>query len=288
MLNVNGQSVGNRGARELAEALQCNTNLVVLFLDNNEITASGMKVLAPAIASHPALEFVYLSYNAIGCGGAVALAAALRENSSSSKLQVLKLSDCGIGLTGARALAEALPASLHTLTLDGNHIQTAGATAFAEALKKNAALKHLHLRHNKLNLEATQRAFCKVLSDNNQTLCELLLEEEENHAADKQSARELQFWCALNGTGRRSFGDTTVSAKLWPRVLSKAGMIQSSVLFSVIASRPDLLTSEQQKKKAGDNRAEATRKEDVVTCYSCTSSTLETKAEATRKKQTTA
>ncbi|KAL3941680.1 MAG: hypothetical protein SGBAC_003993 [Bacillariaceae sp.] len=100
----------------------------------------------------------------VGDGGAAALSAAIRSIASKKNkdaaavvvFDVLNLSACGIGDTGAEALAIALedhPSSVKHLILSNNHITDEGAAILGRALTaskdKSGRLESLDLSHNK-------------------------------------------------------------------------------------------------------------------------------------------
>lgn len=96
----------------------------------------------------------------IGDAGAAALSAAIRSIASKKEditvFDVLNLSACGIGDTGAEALAIALedhPSSVKHLILSNNHISDEGAAILGRALasskKASGRLESLDLSHNK-------------------------------------------------------------------------------------------------------------------------------------------
>ena len=70
------------GAIELAEALETNTTLTDLILDNNKIGDEGAKAIAEALKTNTTLINLKLSTNIIGDEGANALAEALKTNTT--------------------------------------------------------------------------------------------------------------------------------------------------------------------------------------------------------------
>ena len=135
------------GAIELAEALETNTTLTDLILDNNKIGDEGAKAIAEALKTNTTLINLKLSTNIIGDEGAYALAEALKTNTT---LTDLILDNNKIGDEGAKAIAEALKTNttLINLKLSTNIIGDEGANALAEALKTNTTTK-LNLDNNR-------------------------------------------------------------------------------------------------------------------------------------------
>ena len=88
----------------------------------------------------------------MGDEGARAIATILHGDRANHKLQALDLWECGIGASGAEALARALHRNrgLRTLELRGNRIGDAGAVALADAMPHNGALSTLDLIGNEI------------------------------------------------------------------------------------------------------------------------------------------
>mmetsp|Transcript_9622 Transcript_9622/g.28154 ORF Transcript_9622/g.28154 Transcript_9622/m.28154 type:complete len:501 (-) Transcript_9622:46-1548(-) len=148
-LDLQGNDVGNEGARALAKALPGSRSLTALSLPANSIRASGAGALAEALRVNHALRDLNLRYNDVGDGGAVSLAEALPHN---KVLRNLVLSGNGIRDEGAQALADALTRNqaLRNLDLQGNEIGDEGALALAEALPHNQTLQDFRLGDNRV------------------------------------------------------------------------------------------------------------------------------------------
>jgi len=110
----------------------------------------------------------------VGDAGAAALSAAIRSIASKNKdtvvFDVLNLSACGIGDTGAEALAIALedhPSSVKHLILSNNHITDEGAAILGRALassKDNSRrLESLDLSYNKEIGDAGARELARTI-----------------------------------------------------------------------------------------------------------------------------
>lgn len=101
--------------------------LRVLNLDDNKITAAGVRLLteSPLLATLTKLE---LSRNKIGEKGV----AALVNSPGVKNLRTLEVSDCSLGLAGITAIAESPHlANLCELDIHGNKLDLAGARALA-------------------------------------------------------------------------------------------------------------------------------------------------------------
>ena len=131
-----GQSLGEAGARAIAERL---TSLTTLDLGDNNIGEAGARTIAERLTGRTTLN---LRYNNIGEAGARAIAERL------TGLTTLNLRYNNIGEAGARAIAERLT-GLTTLNLWYNNIGEAGARAIAERL---TGLTTLNLKNNAIGL----------------------------------------------------------------------------------------------------------------------------------------
>jgi hypothetical protein len=173
------------------------TPLVALWLEGNEIYASGAKALRTVLPVSPRLKYLYLSNNHIGNAGTAALIPIAFQ-----QLEVCNLSDNDVGFDGALVIADSLMTMnkigndgdddrnqdakssatgisvVKSLILDNNRLGEEGAKAIATSLRHNKTLNHLDLRYNRIGVDG-MRAFRDVLKDKgNTTLKYLLLEEE--------------------------------------------------------------------------------------------------------------
>ena len=74
-----GAQIGDKDARAIAEALQTNSKLTHLDLENNDIGVDGATEIEKALTGNTTLTTLYLPYNNIGVEGARAIAGALKE-----------------------------------------------------------------------------------------------------------------------------------------------------------------------------------------------------------------
>lgn len=156
---LSGNRLGDVAASALASALPTCDSLDRLLLDRNCIGANGARALAKKLPRSAVRELVLGSDgggNPLGGEGAKAFADALNddraraESDRENRLGSLSLDDCNIGLSGARALADALPFSaLSTLSLARNGMLEEGAEAILEKLP--ACMTSLDLAGNQLS-----------------------------------------------------------------------------------------------------------------------------------------
>jgi hypothetical protein len=162
-----GEHIGDEGAASLANALGSGgaARLKLLDLWSNGIGPNGAAALAKALETNTALQKLYLNENPIGPQGASSLARVLINNRA---LQSLWISRCNVGDAGADAIAGALPRArrLEALDLWGNGITSIGGKAIAAALHNNHnPLRTLELRDNPMGDE-TARAFAEMMPKN--------------------------------------------------------------------------------------------------------------------------
>jgi Ran GTPase-activating protein (RanGAP) involved in mRNA processing and transport len=79
-LNLYYNSIGDDGAKAIAEALKDNTVLTTLYLGYNSIGDDGAKAIAEALKVNTVLTSLDLRSNLIGDDGAKAIAEALKDN----------------------------------------------------------------------------------------------------------------------------------------------------------------------------------------------------------------
>lgn len=149
-------------------------------LAGDRLTNTDVQALVAAVLSTGTpVKALYLWYNSITDEGVVALSQLFQDTDSyRCALEVLDLRGNGVGVAGARVLAEALitsrNATLATLNLNGNPIGDAGGIALAEWLQTSSAVQQLDLGNTELETGAVV-ALCTVLRDNH-TLRDLNIE----------------------------------------------------------------------------------------------------------------
>jgi len=137
-------AIDKPGILELAKALETNSALKTLVLDNNSIDDAGAMALAKALETNSALTGLRLRGNSIGDVGMQALVEAL--------VKALEKKNARTILCTLQTIADVLETNntLMKLDLNDRRIGDAGAQALAEALKTNEALTELYLSDNSI------------------------------------------------------------------------------------------------------------------------------------------
>jgi hypothetical protein len=135
-LSLNNNKLGDAGGCALAMALQTNTTLTQLDLDVNELGAESSKAMGEALKMNTTLTQLSLNSNQLGDAGGCALAMALQTNTT---LTQLSLGGNELGDEGGMALADALSGrTMHWLDLSSNRISSSTWDAIAMAASKGA------------------------------------------------------------------------------------------------------------------------------------------------------
>lgn len=151
ILNLCGERIYKDGAASLAAAIQANTYLEWLDLQDSNIGDEGAAILAADVLeqNYSTIKKLNLHGNKIGNNGATALATALKINTS---LWELDLCFNFINDEGVSMLAKALTTNttLRVLRLEGNRIGERGATILFEAVQANlkSSLETIELSGN--------------------------------------------------------------------------------------------------------------------------------------------
>lgn len=146
-------SIGDGGAKTLANELEGNSRLKLLFLWGNNIGPAGADALGAALAKNAVLTQLYLQENVLGDAGLVALSEALAVNTGLKKLY---LDGNQVGNVGAAALLEALQINTELVGVElgnaGSITNQTLAPAIAEALAASAdpELRQAKVRRAKL------------------------------------------------------------------------------------------------------------------------------------------
>lgn len=214
-LDLSKNSIGDRGARMVAEGLINNKVLISCLLTDNTIGVDGGIGLAEAMVVNKTLQRLDLRRNRVDIGGASAFADALKVNSS---LLYLNLDGNEMMCSGAQDLADALEVntSLSELCLSDNAIADGGANALGQGLSKNTSLTRLDLSRNLLGTTGTQK-FVNALIDSPCRLQKLNMAE---NGADADSMapfalllRDNMYLIELN-LGGNGIGDAGVRTLL--------------------------------------------------------------------------
>ena len=168
-LHVSDRSLGDAGARALADALKSGAvpQLRMLDVRSSSVGVAGARTLADALMSGavPQLQTLDVGHSSLGEAGARALADALKSRAV-PQLQTLDACHSNIGEAGVRALADALASRavprLQSLYVSNNSIGDAGARALADALASRAVpqLQTLSVGDNRIG-EAGARALAR-------------------------------------------------------------------------------------------------------------------------------
>ncbi|CAO3564082.1 unnamed protein product [Mortierella alpina] len=215
-LGLRCTSIGGKGAQALSEALKTNSTLTTLDLASNWIGANGAQALSEAFKINSTLTTLFLRHNSIGDKGAQALSEALKFNST---LIALQLYGNSIGANGAQALSEALKtnSTLTSLDLGDNSIGANGAQALSEALKTNSTLTTLNLRDNSIEANGAQ-ALSEALKTNS-TLTTLCL---RKNSIEANGAQALSKALKINSTLTFLYLEENWIGKSGAQVLSEA------------------------------------------------------------------
>ncbi|XP_009910558.2 leucine-rich repeat-containing protein 74A [Haliaeetus albicilla] len=125
-------------------------------LNHHGLGPKDVKAIAIALVSNATVTHLELEDNCILAEGAICITEMLRENSS---LQELNMSNNHLDTAGAEAFASLLldnMSYLHTLQLSGNNFGEETAAYFAEALMGNYQVKELDLSHNEFSEKGGQ------------------------------------------------------------------------------------------------------------------------------------
>jgi len=146
-LLVEDRAISDVGASSIARALRTNKTLRELNMDFNSLGNEAAEELARALEVNRHLVLLSLASNVIMKDGISSIARALHTNET---LEELNLDDNHVGDKAAAELAEALEANCHLLHLGlaSNCITEAGAHCFMHALVVNSSLNHLDLQEN--------------------------------------------------------------------------------------------------------------------------------------------
>lgn len=164
-------NIGDAGIKALTPALIEFKKMQKLICNGCGIGSEGGRLIGALLAASD-LVYLDLSNNELCADGVVPIAAGL---STSTSLETLKLSFCGVDSTAAGALASALKTntSLHHLDLSENNMEDKTVAEVVKALEVNTSLKELKIRFNKLG-PLTVLALAAVLNKN-ETLEKIVL-----------------------------------------------------------------------------------------------------------------
>ncbi|ROJ33222.1 NACHT, LRR and PYD domains-containing protein 3 [Anabarilius grahami] len=147
-LDLTENKIGDGGLTLLSDGLKDpHCKLEKLTLWNCNITDEGCAALASALRSNSHLRELDLTENKLGDGGLTLLSDGLKD--PHSKLEKLKLYDCGVTAEGGAALATILRSNSHLRELDltWNKIGGGGLILLSDGLDPHCNLEKLRLRY---------------------------------------------------------------------------------------------------------------------------------------------
>eukprot|EP01015_Nassula_variabilis_P001574 TRINITY_DN1084_c0_g1_i23.p1 TRINITY_DN1084_c0_g1~~TRINITY_DN1084_c0_g1_i23.p1 ORF type:complete len:324 (+),score=72.25 TRINITY_DN1084_c0_g1_i23:66-1037(+) len=158
-VSISGNSYSKEFCRDFGEELKKCVNLERLNLNDifvgrkkDEIPES-LTNLTKYLASNEKLYAMDLSNNAIGPNGAQALAPFFETTKT---LKVLIINNCGLGIEGARIIAQALQkgnVNLEVISMARNRIEDDGVTHLASSLRNMTELREVYVFQNFIRKE---------------------------------------------------------------------------------------------------------------------------------------
>lgn len=151
VMDLENVDMSDRGAQALATALQDNIHLTSLNLCDNGLTSQSCTSLARMLKYNATLASIKLSKNPLRDEGAVLLAAALSVNDALFRID---MHSCKIGDAGFLSLCQHCGKSLtlKQLGLRDNFISSESGKAGFEAIQENHSLTRMDLRGNRIEL----------------------------------------------------------------------------------------------------------------------------------------
>lgn len=165
-LNLGNCKLGDVGLSIITQALEHNSSLKKLTLDNNLISKRGCKMLCDILQKNDNINHLDLHSNILGSGAAY-FGEVLEKNNA---LVILNIADNTIGSDVVKSLTAALAknSTLRSLDLSENYIQEDDISLIERALDNNFTLTKLDLRFNKFRYNLYKVLIIEmVLLDNN-------------------------------------------------------------------------------------------------------------------------
>jgi hypothetical protein len=175
VLDLRGNVLQDAGCEALGIALQYNTSLTKLILQDTDLTNTGLAKLSVGLRRNQSLTKLNLRGNhlrgELGCEALVnalspasslslsSLSSAPSSLKSLSVLQVLDVSENNLGNAGAVALARLLsnnPTTLQGLHTESCDMTAAGVAALAHGLQQNTHLREWNLSQNVVDTKAAK------------------------------------------------------------------------------------------------------------------------------------
>jgi len=143
-LDLSSNGLGDGNSRAIVKALQHNTTLTRLLLNDNSITSAAD--IAKAVRNSSTLKELCLANNFFS-SGVDQLCKVLRNHDS---LRLLDLSSCDLGAAGARKVAKMLKANsgLQSIGLASNKLGLSGVVAILDSVVSHPRLYYLDVSDN--------------------------------------------------------------------------------------------------------------------------------------------
>ncbi|KAJ1565315.1 hypothetical protein HK096_003476, partial [Nowakowskiella sp. JEL0078] len=201
ILSLNGNKIGDKGAKAVSKCLNLNTVIQKLQLDSNEIQDEGIMNISESLCSNKTLKILDLRGNKFGIEGLKSLARAVETNHTleeldisgnnfegekiklilnslgkNSTLRSFRVVGCRIGIDGADAISDFLKSgnkSLRKLEISSNTLLDEGIMKITDSLGKNKSILEIDLGYNDLTSHGVTK-IADSLTKNN-TLKSLIL-----------------------------------------------------------------------------------------------------------------
>jgi hypothetical protein len=180
-LRVNGNFITCDGARHIFEALETNSSVTDVHLENNRIGGvKAMDALHDCLAKNRTAfsKALNLQVNPIDDDGFVELCKGLASNFH--RITCLNMWRCNLGDDGMAAFAKALRRNrtIEVANFSFNEIGDAGFVEFSDALTVNKTLTAIDVRHNYLTDRAVM-SLIPVIIEKNKSLNTIQIENNE-------------------------------------------------------------------------------------------------------------
>lgn len=238
--------LGDRGVERIADGLEDSCRLYFrIHLDNNQITTKGAQLISSSLKHCPTLLELSLADNPLSNEGARHLASSLVCNNT---LEMLNVSNCGIGALGVDALSYVLEhnnASLRWLDLSSNPMGDAGSQSMLRCIANESSFDHLlscnHSLHGiilkKVTLEDKRRTLSRIMN---------YLKVNRKHSYSRSRIPQRKVLHHINEKPRNlleylsSIRNARLALKLQPTVLSL--MDDLSTLMVLVMNTPHIFT----------------------------------------------
>ena len=153
VLHLSRNNFKTAGAIKIAKGLQNASNLTILSLNNNNIGEEAAGDIAAVLSHNIKLQELYLSGNNFETTGVIKIAKGLQN---ALNLTILSLNNNNIGEEAAGDIAAVLSHNikLQELYLSGNNFETTGVIKIAKGLQNALNLTILSLNNNNIGEEA--------------------------------------------------------------------------------------------------------------------------------------